>query len=864
MSHTLPLSRPLAGSSSSSIAPPHNLLNIFQAHFHVRRGNEITFQHGHQVNLTGVEWSVLPSGSHALDSDLIWFTPPSQDDGIDDDDESQITHNRIGVAVFQNRRLQEEEEEDELDQRGARMIAVGFVAVCHDKSPSAILSACLPHLESLYQLAEQSSSQPSNQDLLINFYNKHKFDPSQSYQETLDSLQQLSYTRSPHLFSKRPHSRFDPILDLPAIANALGLILPDLLRTLLVSDTRLLIFTPTGINTSTAASLAWNLAEIVQAALAAQQEDDDDQEADQDDGEEEEEETTPLRPKSAQQHRSPPRVRGILSLQDIALLEDEEKLRAETRFQAERHHSHSRPSSHHSWIAYSTDRLFLEKPHLYDYILDLSPLCAATTSTTTATPSATSSPSSSQRPGSSAIQPVLLAYTQSSTPSSSPIFSRAERALKTLPDGRDKTIVKLRRQAWHPRDFAIYRANELRSVKLASRPKSLVRRSSRSSVALRSAATSEISSSDGVAKGPHVKDVDNKSISLPRISSPAALLSTLLAFVRYYLSSLWFIPHQWRINLRESYGYVPLSIRPDGGVQAGLMILPDSDSESESDGDGEGDEDSDKDEDIDEGGEGRAETNRQRVPSQSSHSLKRSSRHREASPDETDFLEVHGQPRKHLSPGASPRQSLRSINNATSPHSSDLDIDPILAACGAGPSSSSRRLSVSGGTAGASGRRLSASSSGRGPIALPFDRALDSGEDGDLTDSTVTTVRSRAGDNRSPSKTQQDPTEEAHTPSHHQESARPRRPKRPRPSSTNLEQDTYLSRSIYTIWSEWLSELAINLEGLSVEKEDDIGKAIGSMGLNVNNRRDLELVFDWTKDDKVWELQGRWWMVWRW
>lgn len=132
----------LASSSSFSFPPrPANLLTIFQAHFHTRRGNELTFQAGHDLDLSGIEWKVLPSGSHALASDLLWFTLPDSAEG------EAHGYDKVGVACFRNRKLtgapeeeadaeteqvessgdRDQQEARRLDERGARMTAVGVI-----------------------------------------------------------------------------------------------------------------------------------------------------------------------------------------------------------------------------------------------------------------------------------------------------------------------------------------------------------------------------------------------------------------------------------------------------------------------------------------------------------------------------------------------------------------------------------------------------------------------------------------------------------------------------------------------------------------------------------------------------------------
>ena len=102
-------------------SPLQNAVAIFLAHFHVRRGNEMLWVKG-EADVQGVEWKVLPSGSHAVERDVIYFETAPAPNG----------NHRIGVAAFRNRKLDDGERNsaagnDDDDQRGARMVAVGVV-----------------------------------------------------------------------------------------------------------------------------------------------------------------------------------------------------------------------------------------------------------------------------------------------------------------------------------------------------------------------------------------------------------------------------------------------------------------------------------------------------------------------------------------------------------------------------------------------------------------------------------------------------------------------------------------------------------------------------------------------------------------
>lgn len=109
-------------SPPSTSTPLRNAVSIFIAHFHVRRGNELVWYKG-EDDLAGVEWKVLPSGSHAVEKDIIYFEAPPSPNNI----------SRIGVAAFRNYKIAQgvrtgvgDGEEDD-DQRGARMMAVGAI-----------------------------------------------------------------------------------------------------------------------------------------------------------------------------------------------------------------------------------------------------------------------------------------------------------------------------------------------------------------------------------------------------------------------------------------------------------------------------------------------------------------------------------------------------------------------------------------------------------------------------------------------------------------------------------------------------------------------------------------------------------------
>lgn len=242
-----------------------------------------------------------------------------------------------------------------------------------DSSPSSCLSACLPHLDSLCDLAEKSSQDPSDTALLSSYLDAHRLDPSA---ETRTTLQHLKEERCPSTFGRRPTSRYDPLLDLPSISNALGSKLSEILSMLLASGTRLLIYSPVGAQTRVSAGIAWILAESIEAALIEEDRRTDspvNEAADSD--------------SSSTSHMSKrtPAVMGMIGLHDMGRLQDEQARRGENN------------ATPHGWIAWTADKIFLEKTSLYDLLLDLTPSHAASTSGRTSAPTLIVSSKSNHR-----------------------------------------------------------------------------------------------------------------------------------------------------------------------------------------------------------------------------------------------------------------------------------------------------------------------------------------------------------------------------------------------------------------------------------------------------------------------------------
>lgn len=188
----------------------------------------------------------------------------------------------------------------------------------------------------------------------------------------------------------------------------------------------------------------------------------------------------------------------------------------------------------------TSDKLLLEKPHLYDLLLDLTPLLPA--------------------PG----------QIHAHAPAKLPRLMHVERtpAPKQL---------KLKGDMWTTRDFAVFRELDAQATRRAERTRRrLRRRSSRSTM------RSEDHDSDFRPPGDETSRYGTLDLTHQRErngSHRTGLLATLLAFVRYWLAGWWIFPQNWALSLPSSY-VLPLGIRGDGGVRASMLLLPESDSEA--------------------------------------------------------------------------------------------------------------------------------------------------------------------------------------------------------------------------------------------------------------------------------------------
>ncbi|SPO25229.1 uncharacterized protein UTRI_02657_B [Ustilago trichophora] len=527
-------SQPEAGPSSAPNLNlrPANVLTIFLARFHVRHGNQIEYQYppppkakgelidvdqdsesSEGLDLAGVEWKVLPSGGHLIEKDVIYFQTSSLS--------SSSKNNTTGVACFRNLKL-ESTDSDAAGQRGARMLSVGLVLQCEgdaDQPASALAQqlAIVPHLGNLERLADEVAHDPEDTYPLKAYYDAHKARINSNSSE-LDGkrMKQLRMRRrrDPR---NLPH---DPISHMPALCGSLGALLPHLLKKLMLPHHRLLIFSPSPPLVH-AAWLGFNLADLIALAIA----------------------------RSGKRHenlqsfarRGIVTVKGQIGVHDIPTLEDEEKQR------------NSDTPSHRakSWIAWSTDKILLEKPHLFDSVLDLTPLIG--------------------RESSGGILDEAALESASSM----------ARLMTVVRPAEAKPHLKVERHT--TREFATFNELDAQAQRHAERAERfggacVSRRKSRSKFGKSGSRNHDTPLQEQTQTQEAVEQWRGGCSRSPRRS--AGTLSAVLAFLRYWLAGWWFLPSHWRYGLPAAY-VLPLGIRGDGGVRASILLMPEDESDEE-------------------------------------------------------------------------------------------------------------------------------------------------------------------------------------------------------------------------------------------------------------------------------------------
>lgn len=375
---------------------------------------------------------------------------------------------------------------------------------------------------------------------------------------------------------------------MPALISAIGPIFPGLIKRLLQPSSRLLIFSSPP--TFPASSLAYNLSLLIQSTLSS----------------------------IGNQRISPHLlVRGIIGLHDISRLSDENKLRTSGEFG-------------NGWIAWTTDKLLLEKPELYDLLLDLTPIAST--------------------------------ESEFKNPSLPKLFSTLQ--VKDKKSSRMK--FQLKSQSWTAKELALFTQLDSQAVETAEKA--------------RAEPQEEETEIRNVGNGSTDNNLERRNQS-ESISNPSGrFLFTLLTLIRYYLSGIWFLPTtSWsplflasspsargnprRIeNRSRSNGnfLLPLGIRGDGGVRTSV-IVSDQQDEVEDQDESEDSQDEVVDRVENRGGKGKGKAIEASHRNESKIKRKASSLSRNISNVDDDDDEVIGDPLLAAAGARSPRKNRKSI-----------------------------------------------------------------------------------------------------------------------------------------------------------------------------------------------------------
>ncbi|KZW03276.1 hypothetical protein EXIGLDRAFT_759148 [Exidia glandulosa HHB12029] len=283
-----------ASASSSAWRTPSDIVAVFHASFHPTQGYIISWSQKvpeASLNLDGIEFTALPSGLHAVDSDVIYLSR----DGY------------RGVCVF-NRRKSEEE-----GARGFRLESLGLLVA---NSPR---SFPWRHLPALKEIAHTVAERGDGWDwsVLERWYEERRLRP-----EVGLSAEQLTWEEE---LTRYPASH--PALHLPHLLRILGPSSLTLYKHVLARR-RILIYAQPPVEP--ACILAYIAADICFGDRARQQ--------------------------AGAGHAylsQPPSVLGMVTLNDLDMLQSESWAGS-------------------GWIACTTDAIFMDKPVLYDLLIDMS------------------------------------------------------------------------------------------------------------------------------------------------------------------------------------------------------------------------------------------------------------------------------------------------------------------------------------------------------------------------------------------------------------------------------------------------------------------------------------------------------------
>ncbi|KAH8822398.1 hypothetical protein DL96DRAFT_1819886 [Flagelloscypha sp. PMI_526] len=326
-----------------------DVLAVFNAQFHVTKGNiiEWSLKADPELSLDGVEFSVLPSGIHAVERDVVYFTIPNP---------SSSTHSPLhGVSIF--RRLATTEE----GQRGARLASLGAIV-----TPGAKPWRHVDRLKAVFE--ESLHNQDGKWDAPTAFFEEFRLvteaeTPSLSFQpststSSADSISSLSSS---------------PLNHLPHLLPILGP-LSSTLHKHVLARRRILIYCKPPIEG--ACVLAW-----ICGALACPLENvelDERSESLLDDVEE-----LTSAPKGAKDKGI--QVLGCITLNDMERLKEAGETGS-------------------GWVACTSDAIYLEKTDTFDLLIDLTTLKASPPPPTT-NPGSTTTPA--PPPGNRRLRPTF-------------------------------------------------------------------------------------------------------------------------------------------------------------------------------------------------------------------------------------------------------------------------------------------------------------------------------------------------------------------------------------------------------------------------------------------------------------------------
>ena len=135
----------------TSVGPQDNyIVALFVVIFDTKRGNEVEWQYPQDVDLAGVEFKALVSGSHTINEDFVYF----QHQGL------------FGLSCFALKHV------DSADERGARMKSVGIICTSY--------TSLHEHQDFLDQQVRQHLDLPFNYDSLLKYYNRYRCCPEQN------------------------------------------------------------------------------------------------------------------------------------------------------------------------------------------------------------------------------------------------------------------------------------------------------------------------------------------------------------------------------------------------------------------------------------------------------------------------------------------------------------------------------------------------------------------------------------------------------------------------------------------------------------------------------------------------------------